>query len=234
MRGTRSWVALTALGAYFVALLMFQSRLTWENFNRQLHITETARPPFTLGPTGATLNGLRPEATAAGLARGDQLIALDGRAARGERSPQAVVSGRRPGDALGVTVERNGVSVAVTVRLKAASTEALTLRDWTLFAFLDVLVPWFCLILGFGVAFQRPLDQLAWLLLMLLMSFGGVAQAGRVLAIVSGWELPTRPLAVIYYLTITNSWGFWMLLFGQYFPDRSAGAKSDRILRWGI
>jgi hypothetical protein len=54
---------------------------------------------------------------------------------------------------------------------------------WILFAFLDVLTPWLCLILGFGVAFQRPLDPRAWVLLMLLMSFGGVAQAGGVLVL---------------------------------------------------
>jgi hypothetical protein len=118
-------------------------------------------------------------------------------------------------------VERNGVRVPVSIRLQAARPEPLTLRDWILFGFLDVLTPWLCLILGFGVAFQRPLDPLAWVLLMLLMSFGGVAQAGGVLAIVAGWELPTRPVAVFYCLTMTNSWGFWMLFFGQYFPDRS-------------
>ena len=82
------------------------------------------------------------------------------------------------------------------------------------------------------VAFQRALDPLAWLLLMLLMSFGGVAQAGGVLTILAGWELPTRPLAVIYYLTITNSWGLWMMLFGQYFPDRSSRRWWDRLIRW--
>jgi hypothetical protein len=43
MRGTRSWIALTALSAYFVALLMFQSRLTWENFDRR-----SAAPEWTV------------------------------------------------------------------------------------------------------------------------------------------------------------------------------------------
>jgi len=228
----RSRFALTALGAYLVALLLFQSRLTWENLDRQLHITETARPPFTVGPGGATVNFLRPEAAAAGLRRGDRLSALDGSAALGERSPQAAVTGRRPGESLRVTVERTGVPVTVSVRLAAVSAEPLTLSDWTLFVFLGVLTPWFCLILGFVIALQRPLDPLAWLLLLLLMSFGAIAQAGNVLAIVSGWELPTRPVAVMYYLTISNSVGFWMLVFSQYFPDRSAGGRTDRGMRW--
>ncbi len=228
----RPGFAVIALGAYFVALLLFQSRLTWENFNRQFHIIEAAQAPFTLGPTGVTLNILRPEAAAAGLARGDRLLALDGKPALGERSPQAAANERRAGDPMLVTVERNGVPVSASVRLSAAADAPLTVTDWIVFAFLDVLTPWFCLILGFGVAFQRPRDPLAWLLLLLLMSFGGVAQAGRVLIIVSSWEMPTRPLAVLYYLTITNSWGFWMLLFGQYFPDRSAANAWDRSIRW--
>ena len=225
------WAALTVLGVYFVALLLFQSRLTWENFDRQIHATETARPPFTLG-LGRVLNIARPEAVEAGLARGDRLIALDGVPARGDRSPQAAITGHRAGELLQVAVSRNGVTFNVLVRLAAVSAGPLTLSQWIQFLFLDVLTPWFCLFLGFWVGFQRPLDPLAWLLLLLLMSFGGVAQAGNVLAIVTGWELPTRPVAVLYYLTITNSWGFWMLLFGQYFPDRSANSAWDRILRW--
>lgn len=224
--------ALLALGLYFLALLLFQSRLTWENFNREFHITEAAQAPFTLGPAGPTLNILRPEAVAEGLVRGDRLLMLDGKPARGERSPQAAANQHRAGDAMLVTVEREGAPLTVSVRLSPVDAAPLTVTEWILFAFLGVLTPWFCLILGFGVAFQRPRDPLAWLLLLLLMSFGGVAQAGRVLIIVSNWELPTRPLAVLYYLTITNSWGFWMLLFGQYFPDRSAARAWHRGIRW--
>jgi hypothetical protein len=112
-------------------------------------------------------------------------------------------------------------------------TKPLTLREWTLFVFLDLLTPWLCLTVGFVVAFQRPVDPLAWLLLLLMMSFGSLAQAGFVVAIVAGWEPPTRPLAMFYYLTISNSWGFWMLLFGQYFPDRSTGGRWNRSIRWG-
>lgn len=234
MHRQRSLLALTALGVYFIALLLFQSRLTWEDFDRQLHITEIARPPFTLGPARATLNALQPEAIAAGLIRGDRLIALDGVAAPGERSPQTAVRGRKAGETMAVIVERSGVPITAPVRLQAASSKPLNLQQWVVFAFLDVLTPWLCLVLAFGVSFQRPLDPLAWLLLLLLASFGGVAQAGRVLALVVGWEWPTRPLATLYYLTITNSWGFWMLLFGQYFPDRSAGGKWDRIVRWAL
>lgn len=225
-------LALLVLGAYFVGLVMFQSRLTWENFDRQLHITQTARPPFTVVSPGPTLSALSPEAVAGGLVRGDRLLALDGKPARGERSAQAAVNGLRAGEILRVTVERNGVALNSTIRLQSVSATPLTLTDWILFTLRGVLTPWFCLILGFGVAFQRPTDPLAWLLVMLLMSFGGVAQAGNVLAIAAGWEMPTRPLAVMYYLTMTNSWGFWMMLFGQYFPDRSGGGKWDRIVRW--
>jgi hypothetical protein len=225
-------VALLVLGGYFVGLVMFQSRLTWENFARQVHITQIARAPFTVVSPGPALNALRPEAAAAGLLNGDRLLAFDGQPARGERSPQAAVNGLRAGETIQVTIERNGVPVTVIIRLQPASTNPLTLTDWILFAFLGVLTPWFCLIVGFGVAFQRPTDPLAWLLLMLLMSFGGVSQAGNVLAIVAGWEMPARPAAVLYYLTMTNSWGFWMMLFGQYLPDRSVGTTWDRIVRW--
>src|SRR5690242_3334208 len=107
----RRWLPLLVLGGYFVGLVMFQSRLTWENFDRQLHVTQAARPPFTVASPGPNLNTLRPEAMVAGLVRGDRLLSLDGKPARGERSAQAAVNGLRAGETMRATVERNGVPI---------------------------------------------------------------------------------------------------------------------------
>src|SRR5581483_8439226 len=126
MSGKRRWVALAVLGGYFAALLMFQSRLTWENFDRQLHITEIARPPFTLGPASPLLNALRPEASAAGLLRGDRLIRLGGALAQGQQSPQVAAQRHKAGQDLPVTVERDGVRINASIPLQALSREPLT------------------------------------------------------------------------------------------------------------
>src|SRR5205085_8584609 len=33
---------------------------------------------------------------------------------------------------------------------------------------------------------------------------------------------------------LSASWAVWMMLFGQYFPERAANSRWDRIIRWGL
>ena len=76
-------------------------------------------------------------------------------------------------------------------------------------------MPIFCLLLGFWVAFLRPRDPLAWLLLALMLSFGTIGVEGRTLS--TGL---LQYLFVAYRAWFNNTWGLWMLLFGIYFPYR--------------
>lgn len=101
-------------------------------------------------------------------------------------------------------------------------------------SFLYYLIPWFCILLGFTVAFLRPDDLLAWLLLLLMLSFSGIALSDAVVSKAAAWEPWLRREAIFYQSLLNGSWGVWMLLFGQYFPDRVANRFWDRMARWGL
>ncbi len=98
--------------------------------------------------------------------------------------------------------------------------------------FLTILTPFFCMLLGLGVAYVRPRDPLAWLLLLLMLSFGQIAQGETMLSIAGGWDDWMRPLAIFFQSLLSGTWGVWMMLFGQYFPNRKADRTWDRVVRW--
>jgi sigma-B regulation protein RsbU (phosphoserine phosphatase) len=145
-------------------------------------------------------------------------------------SPLEAVRDRKPGDALKVEAEGPTGLVSATVKLRAEG--AMSTRAWVVTAFLKFLTPWFCLLLGFSIAFLRPRDPLAWLLLALLLSFASISQGDAAGAVILSWSGWARRLATLWLPFWASTWGLWMMLFGQYFPDRQSSALLDRIARW--
>jgi sigma-B regulation protein RsbU (phosphoserine phosphatase) len=227
-------LSLAGVAVLFLICVTFQTRFTYDSLNQQLHVTEYARVPFAVNNPSGTLKTVQPEAKAAGIADGDRPVTIDGRPVRGLAGVVAAVRGRRPGDVIQVTVDRQGVPVSAAVTLAPESTKPLSVQDWVLASFLYYLIPWFCILLGFTVAFLRPDDLLAWLLLLLMLSFSEIALSDAVASTVAGWEPWLRPEAIFYESLLNGSWGVWMLLFGQYFPDRVANGFWDRMARWGL
>ena len=198
----------------------------------QIHAAERPRFPFMLSVLSGALEYVEPEATEAGLQKGFKLISIDGRPARGLGSPCEAVRGRKPGDVLSVLAEGPNGPVSAAVKLR--SDGAMSTRAWVVTAFLKYLTPWFCLLLGFSIAFLRPRDPLAWLLLALLLSFASISQGDAAGAVVLSWSGWTRSLAILWLPFWSSTWGLWMMLFGQYFPDRQSSSLFDRITRWGL
>lgn len=230
MPDRRSTVPLIALAILALIALSFQVSVSWELLDAQLHVTTRARTPFAVAIPAGTLEGLEPEATEAGLQEGFKPISLDGRPARGFGSAFEAVRGKHAGDTLQVVAERPGGTISATVKLRGEN--AISTRAWVANAFLKYLTPWFCLLLGFAVAFLRPRDPLAWLLLALLLSFASISQGDAAGAVILGWSGWTRRLATFWLPLWSSTWGLWMMLFGQYFPDRQSNRTFDRIARW--
>jgi len=216
----------------FVICVVFQGRFTYDSLNQQLHSTEQARVPFALNNPSGTLKSVQPEAKAAGILDSDRPLAIDGRPVRGLAGVISAVRGRRAGDVIQVSVNREGVPVSTSVTLAPESPKPLTAQEWALSSFLYYLGPWFCIALGFTVAFLRPDDLLAWLLLLLMLSFSAVTDSDAFLSTAGGWEPWLRPEAVFYQSFLNGSWGVCMLLFGQYFPDRVSNDRWNRWARW--
>ncbi len=75
-------------------------------------------------------------------------------------------------------------------------------------------MPALCLTLGFWVAFTRPRDSRAWLLLALMLGLAAFFNS-----FAEFWNPPFRAFGSIYYSLQQNSWLAWLFLLGIYFPE---------------
>ena len=123
---------------------------------------------------------------------------------------------KRPGDTIEVIAEREGIERRVVIPLTSVRSKRISATVYTHAALMHVVMPAFCLLLGFGVAAIRPRDPMAWLLLILLVS---VSQNSLSNVSVSGWPQWLRIPSHVYRALGTFS-PACMLLFGIYFTSR--------------
>jgi sigma-B regulation protein RsbU (phosphoserine phosphatase) len=220
------WVALL-----FLICVVFESRFTYDSINDELHSQERARLPFGIKSPTRELEGLTKEAKDAGLTGTDRIVAVDGRSVLGVAPLTAAIRAHRAGDSIQVTVKREGADASATVRLAGHTISA---SNWALIIFLNYLTPWFSIALGFTVLFLRPRDPLAWLLMLLMLSFSQFAGGNSFVETLLGWNGWMRPAAMFYSTLLSATWALWMMLFGQYFPNREANGIWHRIFRWAV
>lgn len=232
MTARRDLLPLTLLAILFSTVVSIESGLTYVAFERLLDSTTTPRMPFDLKVPGGTLTDLHAEAKSAGLKPGDQPVAIDGIALRGDEQIARIAQSHRVGEPLRVEVRRNGQPVAAEVRLAPISTTPMSVEDWILPSLLNFLTPWFCILLGFTVAALRPRDPLAWLLLLLLLSFKETSQSDSLVAMTVHFPDWMRGLALFNHSFFGGLWPVAMMLFGHYFPFRLASVWWDRTLRF--
>jgi sigma-B regulation protein RsbU (phosphoserine phosphatase) len=90
------------------------------------------------------------------------------------------------------------------------------------------LLPFVSLLLGFWVAFRRPRDPLAWLLLALMLSFPHILQT----TVVYGWPPGSREAGVLYESTLEAAFPIIIFLFGRFFPEPfPQGSNHDKVWR---
>jgi sigma-B regulation protein RsbU (phosphoserine phosphatase) len=91
-----------------------------------------------------------------------------------------------------------------------------------------LLLPAVSLLLGFWVAFRRPRDPMAWLLLGLMMSFPHILAT----SVVEGWPPGWREAGLLYELTLGAVFPIIIFLFGRFFPEPFApGSNYDKVWR---
>lgn len=203
-----------------------------------LYLTEFVRtrptdiPFFAIAANTDKVSGVSTEASHFGLQVGDELLAVNGQPYTG-----TAILGELRRNA------RVNVPVILTIRPKStAAEETLVLpvrsnriRLWNLASglLLQVFLPVFCLLLGFWVAFLRPRDPMAWLLLILMMSFPHLLEG-----LLPGWGWGFQWGAVIYHTTMQATFPVVFFLFGRYFPEPfPEGSRSDRIwkaMQWSL
>ncbi|MBI4893548.1 MAG: SpoIIE family protein phosphatase [Acidobacteria bacterium] len=183
--------------------------------------------PFAVGVESKKLSRLTKAAEAAGLQKDDVLLALDGRPVTLPADLYAYLRTVKAGTRMAVTYRRAGGEARQAAVALAPAYDLKSWQDWVLGLFADFITRWVSLALGCFVVLMRPKDPLAWLVLLLMISFGQLATGTAQVA--EGWVQPWRSLGTSYRLLANLTWPVWMLLFGLYFPDRHSKV---RLLDW--
>jgi sigma-B regulation protein RsbU (phosphoserine phosphatase) len=194
-----------------------------------IHGLKVSIPYFAVQDAGPRVEGVKPQAEAAGLRRGDIVIAVNGRPNTGAAVLAQEEVKATPGTELVLTVrEPNGESGQEQVRtiylpVTGASRE---ISESAVPIVILIVIPAICIILGCWVVLVRPRDRLAWLLLALLFGFTQLFGERDTQA----WPPIIREAAMSYHIALATSWPIFMFLFGLYFPEPFP--KGHRVRRW--
>jgi phosphoserine phosphatase RsbU/P len=215
--------------AVFVVAVTYQTRFTVEALREDFYANEQVRDPFVLDEVESVITRLRPEGEEAGLRVGDRVPAVNDRPLKGTAVLDQLAAAAHAGDSLSVTAVRvddagKAEEKTYTVRWAAAQTSRPNVGEWLPYILVFVVMPVFCLLLGFWVAAMRPRDPLAWLLLGMMLSFAQLRSVGM-----GHWPWWMRDAMVVYHVGSISAWPLWMMLFGIYFPER---LKLDRRWPW--
>jgi phosphoserine phosphatase RsbU/P len=232
----RPILAQTCLVVLFAATVVFEVARVRYLLPQWFYQTHPVVEPFVLSPTpqGLMIGWTTGFALEAGVRPGEILRAINGKAVSGLAVFGQAVAAARPGDLLTITVQpvrAHKLLPEQTVSLVVLQPENVGVSlPVTLFVF--VLMPLFCMAVGFWVAAVRIRDPLAWLLLALMLSFAAATYPSPEL-----WRTPLRDFGAAYYAGLTGSWPIWMLLFGIYFPEafqHRSWWERWKLVQWAV
>src|SRR5688572_21908146 len=231
----RTYALYATLALLFLISFTYRALDITERVGDLRHGAEYARDPFDIDLPGWELEGVEPEAAAAGLRRGDTIRAINGNPVR----PTGVdlwrpLRNSRAGDRMTVDVVRgpdaSGEPFRAAVRLMPLRAGSPATSEIVTVALVNVTLPLVCMLLGFWVAAVRVRDPRAWVLLFLMLSLGEFA--GGHFRMLYGSDTFFRPIAAAYQPILANLWPTAMLFFAIYFPDRLALDRRYPWIKW--
>ncbi len=168
------------------------------------------------------------------LQRGDRVVSVDGTPFRAGWEISRRVAAAGPRGTLRVVVARKSTGgtaeeIASTIALRSVAEGEGALAFRALLGVVGLLMPWVCFLVGFWVAFVRPRDPLAWLVLFTLLGFQ-----------VAPWQQPSfdkwpdllRVPAAAYRATFGGTWPLSFSLFGVYFAGRLDWERRHGWIKW--
>ncbi|HXA56443.1 MAG TPA: SpoIIE family protein phosphatase [Candidatus Acidoferrum sp.] len=228
--------------ATLVVLFVFSSiqwvRTCRDSIDYILHGEQIVRPPFGLNEITGEVNGRSPEAKAVGLENGDILLAVNGHPYEGLADYWGAFRSAKLGDSIRVRVRSTTPTGAVdkdlSIELPPFTYMGLTKAGSRAFLWIilpSILLPFFCLVLGFWVATVRIGDKSAWLLLFMLLGFAYIITESRTLY---GNQDALQPFLTGFV------WGFRTLMalalafFGIAFPERLEFDRRYPWVKWAV
>ncbi len=205
-----------ALALLFALASAYQIRSSIYAFPNYFHV-KVADYPFTPDYEKGcpVLRFVGGPARAAGLRNNDILLSVNGRPLTGLAVFGEAIRNTKPGDTLTVQFQHPGETAprSASVQLQQATAPLVSLPAASLLA-MKLLVPTFCILLGFWVTAVRPRDPSAWCLFLIMLFFSVFYSAG-----VESWGPIVRDFAEGYRTAVGNAWPIFMFLFGLYFPE---------------
>jgi phosphoserine phosphatase RsbU/P len=204
------------LALLFALASAYQIRSAMFAFPNYFHLKPAAYPFTPNYDKGRpVLQFASKPARQAGVQNGDILLAVNGHPLTGLAVFGEAIRTARPGDTLTVQFLRPGETAprSASIPLEQAASHPLS---WPAVSLLIVklVIPTFCILLGFWVTAVRPRDPSAWCLVLIMLFFSVFYSAG-----VESWGPVVRDVAEGYRLTVAATWPIFMLLFGLYFPE---------------
>ncbi len=202
--------------AIIACLLVATASLFVQSARTALHQVPSAVPKFLPKYSSPIVSLADAKAAAAGIHRGDILVAINHRPYTGMAVFWQALREAAPGSVMLVTVrspEPNSPDRTIALPV----TPSTRVIDSKLASFcLHLIVPAFCFVLGFWVVMVRPRDLSAWLLLGLLLGIGlGVLGYPAI----DDWGPATLKVVLTYHLLFYSAIPAFLFLFGFFFPE---------------
>ncbi len=213
-----------ALSILFAAACAYQVRATIFAFPGFLNPT-AAEWPFTPDYSNGQprVEFARSAASQTGIHDDDIITAVNGRPFTGLAVYGEEISKAKPGETLEVTVHAPNSMDERTINVPLTSPSRKPGWAVALVVMLKVVLPVFSILLGFWVAFVRPRDRCAWLLLGVLFGVSNIYSVGA-----ESWGPRVRDLAEFYRVGWSQMWPVFMLYFGLYFPEPFPPSRATR------
>ncbi|HXE12430.1 MAG TPA: SpoIIE family protein phosphatase [Bryobacteraceae bacterium] len=193
--------------------------------------------PFSVDFERPILTDVTESGKLAGLANGDRIESINGIPYTGRAQWQKARWYAHPGDKQEVGVRRpDGTRAIVSVPLEGYSRGGLAnerlndihIGEAAFVIFLQIVVPLFCLALGYWVVLARPKDIHAWLILILL-SF---PEAFISVSTYNWWPGVWLPLRLAWHIILIILAPGALLWLGLLFPERSRIDFRLPSLKW--
>src|SRR5580658_7441360 len=204
------------LALLFALASAYQIRSAMYAFPNYFHLKVAAYPFVPDYQKGRpVLEFVTRSARQSGLQNNDILLVVNGRPVTGLAVFGEAIRIARPGDPLAVQVLRPGETTprSASIPLEQATAPRISWPGVSILA-VKLVMPTFCILLGFWVTAVRPRDPSAWCLFGIMLFFSVFYSAES-----ESWGPVVRDVAEGYRTAVGNAWPIFMLLFGVFFPE---------------
>lgn len=239
MKSSRSRTLYSLLFLYIAVSLTYQIVASVSLIVGYFDLRHQVSEPFQIDFEQPIVTGGTPTSKQVGLAVGDKIESINGASYTGRALWQRIRWYAHPGDILRLGVRRkDGASTTISVPLAgyskgALSNEALNdihIGEVAFVVFLHIVVPLFCLALGYWVALARPQDPNAWFILVLL----SYPEAFISVSTYNWWPGIWFALRLEWHLILETLAPVALLWLGLLFPERSHIDTRLPWLKWFV